>query len=114
MGECQCPLGKGLRLLQAAGQQVRLPQEETAECLKGYCFHCNGLFHRLREQRHGVGNAPAQGVRCPQGRSDLGEPGRKVRFPTHAQGPFEEGERPVQVALAEGQQADPMRGKYLA
>ena len=24
-GECQCPLGEGLRLLQTAGQQLRLP-----------------------------------------------------------------------------------------
>ena len=33
---------------------------------------------------------------------------------TDAHGPFEQGERPVQVALAEGQQTDPPRGPHEA
>ena len=65
------------------------------------------LFHRLREQRHGVGDAPGQGVRRTQGRSHPGEIDREVRVLTDAHGPFEQGERPGQVALAEGQQTDP-------
>ena len=37
-GERQRPLGEGVRLLQAAGQQLRLPQGETTERLKVYHF----------------------------------------------------------------------------
>ena len=75
---------------------------------------CSRLFHRLREQRHGVGDAPAQGVRRPQGRSHPGEIDWEVRVLTDAHGPFEQGECPGQVALAEGQQTDPPRGKHEA
>ena len=113
-GERQRLLGEGLRLLQAASQQLRLPQGETTERLKVYPFHCSRLFHRLREQRHGVGDAPGQGIRRTQGRSHPGEKDREVRVLTDAHGPFEQGERPGQVALAEGQQTDPPRGKHEA
>jgi hypothetical protein len=37
-GERQHTLGEGVRLLQAAGQQLRLTQRETTECRKGYRF----------------------------------------------------------------------------
>ena len=67
----------------------------------------NSLFHYLREQRHGVGDTPAQGVRRPQGPPAIREIGREVRLLTDAHGPFEQGECPVQVTLAEGQQTDP-------
>ena len=77
-------------------------------------FRCHGLFHHLREQRHSVGEAPAQGVRCTQGRSHPGEIEWKVRVPTDAHGAFEQGERPGQVALAKEQHAYPMRGKHQA
>ena len=113
-GKRQRTLGEGVRLLQAASQHLRLPQGETTERLKGYCFHCSGLFHRLREQRHGIGDAPGQGIRRPQGRSYPGEIGWEVRVLTDAHGPFEQGERPGQVALAEGQQTDPPRGIHQA
>ena len=85
----QRPLGEGVRLLQVAGQQLRLTQGETTECWKGNHFPCRGLFHRLREQRHGVGDAPAQGVRRTQRRSHPGEIDREVRVLTNAHGPFE-------------------------
>ncbi len=39
-GERQRPLGEGVRLLQAASQQLRLPQGETTERLKAYHFRC--------------------------------------------------------------------------
>jgi hypothetical protein len=67
----------------------------------GY-FRCRCPFHRLREQRHGVGDAPAQDIRCAQGRSHRGEYLRAVRFLTAAYGPFEQEECPPQVALAKG------------
>ena len=57
-GECQRTLGKSVRLLHAANQHLRLSQGETTEHLKASHFHCNRLFYRLRQQRHGVGNAP--------------------------------------------------------
>ena len=103
-------LGEGLRLLQAASQQMRLPQGETTERLQPDQFPCSHLFHRLREQRHGIGDAPGQGVRRPQGRSDPGEIEWEVCVLTDAHGPFEPGECAGQVALAEGQQTDPPRG----
>ena len=37
-GERQRPLGEGVRLLQVASQQLRLPQGETTERLKVYSF----------------------------------------------------------------------------
>ena len=101
-GLALAPLGEGVRLLQAASQQLRFPQREATDRLKDYHFHCSRLFHRLREQRHGVGDAPTQGIRRPQGRSHPGEKGREVRFLADAYGPFEQGECPVQVTLAEG------------
>jgi hypothetical protein len=57
-GERQRMLGEGVRLLQAASQQLRLSQGETTERLKAYRFHRSCLLHRLCEQRHGVGDAP--------------------------------------------------------
>ena len=106
-GEHQRALGEGLRLLQAAGQHLCLPQGETTARLIAYHFRGHALFQRLREQRHGVGDAPAQGIRRAQGRSHPWEIEREVRLVTDAHGPFEQGERPGQVALAEGQQTDP-------
>ena len=40
-GERQRTLGEGVRLLQAAGQQLRLPQGETTERLNSYSSRCN-------------------------------------------------------------------------
>ena len=113
-GERQRPLGEGLRLLQAAGQQLRLPQRETTERLISDHFRCTELCHRLREQRHGVGDAPAQGIRRAQGRSRHGEKAREVRVLTDAHSPFEAREGPGQVTLAEGQQTEPVIGTHKA
>ena len=102
-GERQRPLGEGVRLLQAAGQQMRFSQRETTQRLKACHVRGPGLFHRLRQQRHGVGDASGQDIRCPQGRSHPGDKERQVRFLTDAHGPFEQGQGPGQVALAQGQ-----------
>ena len=48
-GERQRTLGKSVCLFQTASQQMRLPQGETTERLKGYRFRCRRLFHCLRE-----------------------------------------------------------------
>ena len=48
--------GERLHML---GGGVRLPQAKTTQRLIGSRFHCHGLFHRLCEQHHGVGDAPA-------------------------------------------------------
>ncbi len=113
-GERQRMLGEGVRLLQAASQQLRLPQGETTERLIGYRARSYALPQRPRGQRHGIGDAPGQGVRRPQGRSYPGEHDREVRILTDAYGPFEPGESPGQVALAEGHQTDPPRGNHKA
>ena len=58
-GMRQCPLSVGVRLLQTASQHLCLSQREMTERLIAYYVHGHRLFQRLREQRHGVGNAPA-------------------------------------------------------
>jgi hypothetical protein len=93
---------------------MRIPQGEAAQHLTVYSFHHGRLFHRLREQRHSVSDAPGQGVCRTQGPSYFGGPVRKVRVLTEARGAFEQGERPGQVALAEGQQTDLQRGSHQA
>jgi hypothetical protein len=103
MGERPRALGEGLRLLQAAGQQMRLSQGETTAHLKDYHFHCSGLFDRLREQHHRVGDASGQSVGRTQGRSYLVEINREVCVLTEAHSAFESGEPPMEVALADGQ-----------
>jgi hypothetical protein len=107
-------LGEGLRLLQAASQHLRLPQEETTERLMDHRFRCSCLFHRPREQRHSVGDAPAQGIRLPHVRSDPWEMCREVCIVTEAQSPFIQGECSGQIALAEGQFTNPATGIYEA
>ena len=111
-GECQCALGEGVRLLQAAGQQMCFPQGEATERLEACHVRCRSLFHRLREQRHSIGDASGQGIRCPQGRSHPRDKEREVRFLTDAHGPFEPGKGSVQVALAEEQETDSIRGPH--
>src|SRR5688500_6067067 len=53
-------------------------------------------------------------MRRPQGRRYEGEMGREVGVLTEAQGPFEQGESPGQVALAEGQLTNLARGIHEA
>ena len=48
-GECQRTFGEGVCLLQAPGQQLRLPQGKGTERLKASHFHCSRLFYPLRE-----------------------------------------------------------------
>ena len=113
-GERQRILGEGMGLLQTASHEMRLPQGKTTECLiAGHC-RGNSLFHRLREQWHSIGNAPTQSIRRTQGPGHPGEIDREVSFLTDAHGPFESGEYPGQVALAQGQQTDPPRGHHEA
>jgi len=57
-GERERTLGKNVCLLQAARQQLRLPQGAMTERLRAYHVHDSSPFHGLREQRHGVGDAP--------------------------------------------------------
>ena len=102
-------LSKSVCLLQMASEHLRLPEGEmTASPVTP------SSYYRLREQRHGVGDAPGQSVRCAQVRSQHGEKELKARVLTEAHGPLEEGEGPVQVTLAEGQQSDPPEGPHEA
>jgi hypothetical protein len=94
--ERQRMLSKSVRLLQMASEHLRLPEGKmTASPVTHSAY-------RLREQRHGVGDAPGQGVCCAQVRSQQGKKERKARVLTEAHGPLEEGEGPVQVTLTEG------------
>src|SRR2546422_8422117 len=47
----------------------------------------------------------------PQGRSHSGEKKQEVRLLANTHSPFEQGERPAQGTLAEGQYTKPPRGK---
>jgi hypothetical protein len=77
-GERQGALGEGVRLLQMAGRQMRLPQRETTLHLAFSSFHRRDLLYRLREERHGVGDglvmrAPGIEMESPKAR-DLAQP----------------------------------------
>jgi hypothetical protein len=101
------PLGEDVCVLQAISQQLCFPQGETTVHLIAPHISCSHPFQRLHEQGHGVGDAPGEGVRRPQSRSHPREPERDVRGVTEGHGPFDLGERPVQVALAKEQQRNP-------
>ena len=105
--ERQRMLGEVVRFFQAAGQSIRCSQGETTEGLKAYHVRRSALLHRLRQERQGVGHASAQGVRLTQSCRQRGKIDREICLVTDTHGPFEEGERPGEVALAEGQQTDP-------
>ena len=87
----QHALGEGLRLLLPADEHLRLPQGKATERLLDGYFRGNTRFHRLQEQRHGIGDAPDLGVRRPQGCRQPGEISGEVRVLTDAHGPFEQG-----------------------
>ena len=57
---------------------------ETTERLKTTHVHCHGLFHCLCEQRHGLGNAPAQDICRTQGPGRPREKEREGRVLTEA------------------------------
>ena len=57
---------------------------------------------------------PPRVYAAPKAAAIKGNKDREVRVLTDAYGPFEPGERPGQVALAEGQQTNPPRGKHEA
>ena len=72
-GERQRPLGEGAAP-PPGGQPADAPPQERDDRAPGcLACHCRRLFHRLREQRHGVGDAPDQGIRRTQGRSHPGK-----------------------------------------
>ena len=63
-----------LRLLQAAGQQLRLAQvREQQSAWRLSLPFVGGLFQHPFEQRHGLGDAPGQRIRRAQGRRQLGK-----------------------------------------
>src|SRR5262249_44251827 len=83
--------GEGVCLPQAACQHLCLPEGETTERLKASTFHGKSLFQRLREQQHGVSNAPAQGIGCTQGRGHGGEIEWQVCVLANTDSPFKQG-----------------------
>lgn len=108
-GMRQRALGEGLRLLQMTGQELRLAQSETTERLQVESFQRHGLLHPPLEHWYHVIDAPAQRVRCPQGRSYSGKIVRQVRIPTKVDLPFEQGKGPGHISLAQGQQTNSPR-----
>ena len=64
LGERQGALGEGVRLRQS-GQPADAPLPGRDDRVSAYPpVRWRRLFPRLREQRHGVGDAPGQGI-CP-------------------------------------------------
>ena len=111
-GMGQRALGEPVRLLQVAMPQIRLPQGELRERLVQRQDSARGLLDRLRQQRHRVGDAPAERVRGAQGRRYQGERGRGIDVLADTHRPFEAGACPVQVALTQREQTAPPRGKH--
>ena len=109
-GEVAMKLPAGSR----SGQKLRLAQRKATERLEVYSSQCRGLLQPPLEQRYGVIDTPVQRVRCTQGRSRPGEIVRQIHVPTNGDRPFEHGKRPGQVAPAQGQQTDPLRGIHHA
>src|SRR5207253_2561843 len=96
-----------------ASRHLGLPQGET-EHIRAYQVHGTALLRRLREQQHGVGDAPPQSIRCPQECSHIREKAWKSQLLTEAYGPFEQRKRPRQVALADEQPTNPPIGPHEA
>ena len=63
-------LSKSVRLLQMASEPLRLPE---CDLTASPVTHSSLTQYRLREERHSVGDAPGQSVRCDQVRSQQGE-----------------------------------------
>jgi len=61
-GECQCTFGKGVCLLYATSQHMHLSHGEMTARLLACPGRSFRLLQRLCEQRHGVGDAPAEGI----------------------------------------------------
>ena len=113
-GERQRLLGEGVRLLRSAGLQLRLAQGEVTARLLDAHIQDTGLLDRPREQRHGLGDAPREGVGRPQSLREIGEIDRQVHLLTEAHGAFEQREGPVEVALDERHDPAPPRGLHQA
>jgi hypothetical protein len=62
-GQRQGTLGESLRFFQAARQHLRLPKGEAIEHLYEDDYYDSRPLQCLREQRHGVGDAPTQRIR---------------------------------------------------
>src|SRR5262249_26903539 len=54
--ELQGPLRLGIRLIQAAGQQIRLAQPDYPERMVEHEMHRDGLLDHLLQQRQGLGD----------------------------------------------------------
>ena len=72
-GERQRLLGEGMRLLQAASQQMRLPQGETTEHLKDYQFHCNVCSIACVSSGTASAMRPPRVYAAPKAAATLGE-----------------------------------------
>ena len=110
MGESQHAIGDGVSILQTANEYMGCTQRETTQRLKACHVWCHGLFHRLRQQRHSVGDASGQGIGCTYGCRHPWDEDTKVRFPTDANGTFEQRQRSAEVALANSQETDSFTG----
>jgi len=106
-GECQRTLGEGVRLLQAAGEHVHLPQVDATARLIAHSFRCDCLLQRLCEQRYGIGDAPGQSIRRAQGLNHYGKQSRNVPDLAKFKGTFEQQDAPVDIPFGEVELADP-------
>ena len=100
-GELQGPLRLGRRLVQPAGQQIRLAQPDHPERMVEHETHRDGLLDRLLQQRQGLGGPSGERIGRPQGRGDPGDEEPDVRPLREVEGPFEHGDGLGEVALAQ-------------
>ena len=102
-----------MRLLQAASQHLRLPQGEATERLKDTLSVAVACSIACVSNGTASATRPARVYAAPKAAATRGKK-REVRVLTDAHGPFEQGECPGEVALAEGQQTDPVIGIHEA
>ena len=102
-----------LRLLQAAGQQIRLAQRRDDRAPGSLPARRSGLLHHLLEQRQGLGDAPGQGIRRAQGRRPSGEPGAGCPRPDRPR-PVRAAGCAWEVPFAEGEQTNSPIGAHQA
>ena len=93
-------------IIRSLGEFICLTEPGDLERMPAQDSHGSGLFHRLFQERYGIGNASGQGIRSAQRRRDHREPVWVVPGLEEGEGPFEHGDGLEEFPLAEVKSAD--------
>ena len=105
-GELQGVLRLGVRLVQPAGQQIRLAQPDHPERMVEHETHRHGLLDRLLQQRQGLGGPSGERIGRPQGAATQGTASRMCAHLREVEGPFEHGDGLGKLPLAQQPKAN--------